>query len=82
MACEIASQKYADVLTAWVKVEKELTPLVLSYVGTPGHPGDTIIPGSEKYKRVERLMSERDEAWERYRAAESSFFELKRVHRR
>ena len=63
-------------------MEQELNPLTLSYVGTPGRPGDTIIPGSEKYERVQRLMKERDEAWERYRAAEASFFELKRAHRR
>ena len=82
MACEVGSQKYADALNAWTQVEEELTPLVLSYVGTPGHSGDTIIPGSEKYNRVERLMRERDKAWDRYRAAEASFFELKRAHRR
>jgi len=80
--CEEANQTFIDALNAYVRLEEELKPLLLSYVSTPGNPGDAIIPGSEKFERVTRLTEERDVAYKRYRAAETAFFEAKKRHRR
>jgi len=81
VSCEEANQTFIDALNAYVRLEDELKPLLLSYVSTPGNPGDTIIPRSEKFERITRLMEERDAAYERYRAAEIAFFEAKKRHR-
>ena len=81
MSCDEANKRFVEALNAYVQLEEELKPLLLSYVGTPGHPGDPIMPGSEKFERVTRLMEQRDAAHERYRAAEAAFFEAKRRHR-
>jgi hypothetical protein len=81
LTCEEANGRFVEALNAYVRLEEELKPLLLSYVGTPGHPGDPIIPGSEKFERVTQLTQQRDAAYERYRAAEAAFFEAKRRHR-
>jgi hypothetical protein len=81
VSCEEANQAFIDALNAKNRLEDELTPLLLSYISTPGNPGDTIIPGSEKFERITESMEERDAAHERYRAAEAAFFEAKKRHR-
>jgi hypothetical protein len=80
MSCQEANNRFVEALNAYVRLEEELKPLLLSYVSTPGQSGDTIIPGSEKFERVTRLMEQRDAAYERYRAAEAAFFDAKRRH--
>ena len=81
MSCEEANKEFVESLNAWVRVEEELKDLLLSYVGTPGHPGEPIIPGSEKFERVERLMEESPKAHERHRAALVAYIEAKKRHR-
>ena len=81
MACEAASQEFAKALTAWTSVERELRPLLLSYIGTAGSPGEPIVLGSVMFEHLQRLTIERDKAFERYRAAEASFWAAKRRHR-
>ena len=81
MACEAASQEFAKALNAWTSVERELQPLLLSYMGTAGSPGEPIVMGSVMFEHVQRLTEERDKAFERYRAAEAAFWAAKRRHR-
>ncbi len=80
MSCEEARGELVEALNAYVRLEDELRPLLLSYISTPERAGEPIMPGSEKFARVTRLTEERDRAFERYRAAQAAFFEASRLH--
>jgi hypothetical protein len=81
MSCEEASKRLIEVHNAKTRVDEELTQLLLSFVSTPGHPGEPIIEGSEKARRVDRLTREAELASQRLRAAWVAFVEARKRHR-
>jgi hypothetical protein len=81
MSCEEANRRLIKAHNAKTRVEKELTELLLSFISTPGHPGEPIIEGSEKARRVDRLTREQELASQRLRAAWVAFREAKKPHR-
>jgi len=80
MSCEQASKRLAQALNAYVRVEKELAPLVLSHIDTPERRAEPVVPDSEKFERIEHLMREQEEAFERYQAALAAFVEARKTH--
>jgi len=80
MSCEEASKRLIETHNAKTRVDEELTELLLSFISTPGHPGEPLIEGSEKVKRVDRLTREQELASQRLRAAWLAFREAKKRH--
>jgi len=80
MSCEEASKRLAEALNAYVQVEKELAPLVLSHIDTPERHAESAVPDSENFERIEHLMREQEAAFERYQAALDAFAKAKKSH--
>jgi len=80
MSCEQASKRLAQALNAYVRVEKELAPLVLSHIDTPERRAEPAVPDSDKFERIEHLMREQEAAFERYQAALAAFVEARKTH--
>jgi len=80
MSCEEASKRLIKAHNAKTRLDEELTELLLSFIGTPGRPGDPIIEGSEKVRRVDRLTREGELASQRFRAAWVAFREARKTH--
>ena len=80
MSCEEANKRLIEAHNAKIRVDEELTQLLLSFISTPGHPGEPIIEGSEKARRVDRLTREAELASQRFRAAWLAFREAKKRH--
>lgn len=80
MSCEEASKKLAEALNAYVRVEKELAPLVLSHIDTPERRPEPTMPAGQKFERIERLMKEQEAAFERYQAALDTFVQARKTH--
>jgi hypothetical protein len=81
MACEQSEKEYVEAYNAKTRVEEELTPLMLSFVSTPGQPGGVTIPTSEQLQRADHLWKEYSVAEERHRAAMTALIEAKKRHR-
>jgi hypothetical protein len=81
MSCEEASKRLIKAHNAKTRVDQELTQLLLSFISTPGHPGEPIMEGSEKVQRVDRLTREQELASQRLRAAWVAFREARKRHR-
>ncbi len=80
MSCEEASKRLAEALNAYVQVEKELAPLVLSHIDTPERRAEPAVPDSENFERIEHLMREQEAAFERYQAALAAFVQARKAH--
>jgi hypothetical protein len=80
MSCEQAGKRLAEALNAYLRVEKELAPLLLSPIATPERPAHPAAADSEKSQRLKRLMIEQEAAFERYQAALSAFMRARKAH--
>ena len=80
MSCEGAWEEFVEALNDWVRVDKALKDLELSFVSTPGQPGGPTVVSSEQLERAIRLMEEVSAAHERHRTALVAFIEAKSRH--
>jgi hypothetical protein len=79
MSCEKAYTEYLDALQVKTRIAEELTPLMLSFVHTPGAPFE--LPSDEMFDRAGQLMEEERAAIERFLAARKAWFEAAKRHR-
>jgi hypothetical protein len=79
MSYEEAYREYLEALHAQTRIAEELTPLMLSFVYTPGQPFEP--PSDEMFERAGRLMKEERAAIERFLAAREAWFEAARRQR-
>jgi hypothetical protein len=81
MTCEDESKEFTEAAKAYVRVDDELRELQLSWAGTPGSPPKQVVGGGGEWKRAERLTQQRDQEYERYRAAGVAYMEAVIHHR-
>ena len=80
MSCEEASRRLAEAMNAYLRVKRELAPLLLSHIAASQRRGQPTVPATEKSERMQRLMAEQEEAFERYQAALDAFAKAKKSH--
>ena len=80
MSCEEASKRLAEAMNAYLRVERELAPLLLSHIATPQRRAQPTVSPTEKSERMQRLMAEQEAAFERYQAALDAFAKAKKSH--
>lgn len=80
MACEEAEKETRKWLRDYLDALDEVRPYLDSIIGKP-QPEKPIIPGSPEFERATVLLTKKDEAHKRYRAAWDAWLEAKRIHR-
>ncbi len=81
MTCEDKSKEFTEAAKAYVKVDDELRELQLSWASTSGSPPKQVVGGGDEWKRAELLTQQRDQEYERYRAAGATYMEAVVHHR-